>query len=341
MAYQYIDREECIGDSLVKINTNTANLDSAVIDINTQLGTLYSNIANIRLSYSSTTPVPTTDILNATTLFIHPYRGNIISLYNTTTNTWIRYTYNDVLPFSIATLNANTNYDVYLSITNNVFAVNFVAWSSSVVGAIPPTRTYKDGVVVNPIDFSQRFVGCLRTTSAGRSEQSFGSVVAGGSSPKQFLWNAQNRVPTTVRNFDNGNWSVQSPAGGSTGWLRVNQTGPGGGFNNKLSFISGDQLTVDVSSTIHFQMNRADAAAYQLLSVNNDITPIYTGYGILGSENAGLPNSSTYSELKQTLTGYNYVQMFELYYTNGYVQAIGDAGHGNLQLTGFIASLES
>ena len=341
MAYQYIDREECIGDSLVKINTNTANLDSAVIDINTQLGTLYSNIANIRLSYSSSNPVPTTNILDATTLYIHPYKGNIISLYNTTSNIWVRYTNNDILPFSIAALNANSNYDIYLSYTGANFSVNFIAWSNNSAGAVPPTRTYKDGVAVNPTDFSQRFVGCLRTTNAGRSEQSFGATTAGGSSPKQYLWNAQNRVPVTVRNFDNGIWSVRGPAGGNTGWLRVNQTGPGSGYNNRLSFITGEQTTVNVSSTIHFQMTRGDIAAYQLLSVNNDTTPNYVGYGILGSENAGLPNSSTYSELKQTLTGYNYVQMFELYYTNGYTQPVGETGHGNLQFTGFVANLEA
>lgn len=39
MAYEFIDREECIGDSLYKINNNSANFDSRINTLNTNLVT--------------------------------------------------------------------------------------------------------------------------------------------------------------------------------------------------------------------------------------------------------------------------------------------------------------
>jgi hypothetical protein len=337
MASVYIDREECIGDSLVKLNSNFAGLDTDVLGLVNLTGVLASNI---RISLDSNNPVVTSDIKNATTLYVHPYKGSSVSIYNTQLSKWVRYTFTKTSA-SLSNLTSDAIYDVYLEYTNSNFLVSFDPWPSSAVGSAPPTRTYLNGIPVKSSNYAQRFIGCIRTTVIGQSEQSFGGVVAGGASPKQLVWNAQNRVPVTVRNFDNGTWSVQSPANGNTGWLRVNQTGPGNGTNNRLTFITGEQTVVDISSSIHFQMSRADMAAYQVLSVNNDVTPNYSGYGIISSENAGLSNSSTYSELKHAFNGYNFVQMFELYYTSGYVQTISEPSHGALQMVGFIASLEN
>jgi len=39
MAYEFIDREECIGDSLFKINNNSVNFDSRINTLNTNLNT--------------------------------------------------------------------------------------------------------------------------------------------------------------------------------------------------------------------------------------------------------------------------------------------------------------
>jgi hypothetical protein len=113
-------------------------------------------------------------------------------------------------------------------------------------------------------------------------------------------------------------------------------------FKFLTAFITGVQTTIDMSSSIHFQVSNSNIAAYQMLSINNDTgSPTYENYGILGSENSGLANSSTYAELKQTLIGYNFIQMFELYYTAGVTYQIGESGHGNLHFSGFISSLEN
>jgi hypothetical protein len=336
----YIDREECIGDSLVKLNSNFSGLDTDVLGLVNLTGILASNI---RISLDPSTPVVTSDIKNATVLYVHPYKGNTVSIYNTQLSKWLTYTLNAPIAASLSTLTADITYDVFLGYVNGNFSVTFDPWPVNNIGSQPPARTYVNGIAVKSNDASRRLIGCIRATATGQSEQSFGGVAAGGTSPKQFVWNAQNRLPVAVRSFDNGAWSVQSPAGPpyNTGWLRVNSTGPGFGNNNRFTFITGEQTVVDVSSSIHFQMTRTDMAAYQILSVNNDVTPNYVGYGIISSENAGLANSGTYSELKHAFNGYNFIQMFELYYTSGFSQPIGDTGHGNLQMTGLIASLEN
>jgi microcystin-dependent protein len=61
MAYEYIDREECIGDSLYKINNNSFIFDSKITEMNTLLATLSSAILSHvgKVSYFPSTVAPT------------------------------------------------------------------------------------------------------------------------------------------------------------------------------------------------------------------------------------------------------------------------------------------
>jgi len=47
MSFEFIDREECIGDSLIKINTNAANFNTRINDLLSLINTLSSNMQNI------------------------------------------------------------------------------------------------------------------------------------------------------------------------------------------------------------------------------------------------------------------------------------------------------
>lgn len=259
MACNYVNiitDNECIGDSLVKINSNFTNLNTGVCDLNTlydNIGTTFaSSLAQIRLSTTSGSPIITNDTKNVSVIYLHPFNGNAIGLFNTTLNRWEIKNIPSVLPFTLSSLGPNTNYDIYLYQENGVFKLDFTQWSSNTRGSKGPFRFLKDGARVKSSDYSRRFIGCLRTVLAGQTEVSFGrGWVAGGSHPKFFLWNAYNRVPAAFSIFDNETWNVTGPGNGA-----ANNNGPFSNFgyrnstrdgtDYRVSFISGDPTQLNL-----------------------------------------------------------------------------------------------
>ena len=89
---------DCIGDCYEPINNSLDNLDTAVQDLDTEVQSVSGNVTellggihnimNIRMSLSDTTAITTTDIKNATNLYIHPYNGEVVSLWSTTRSRW-------------------------------------------------------------------------------------------------------------------------------------------------------------------------------------------------------------------------------------------------------------
>ena len=115
-----INENECIGDSLTTINANFSALDVAACNlaglndiVNSLLGSI-SSLMNIRISLSNSSPIITTDITNTANIYIHPYNGSVVSLWNTTLNKWELKQFTSILPVGLAGLASNTNYDVYL-----------------------------------------------------------------------------------------------------------------------------------------------------------------------------------------------------------------------------------
>jgi hypothetical protein len=277
-----IPGSECIGESRVRINSNFAALESISCDLSSlatslsgDLGTLFAccvearqsvssvarTLAQIRISPSSTQPVVVEDRLNVTTVYVHPYNGNTVGMFNTSTNRWDPVPVTSVLSTSLSSLGANTNYDVYLSYDGTVFSVGFEAWSTSFVSAsagVPaPTYTYLDGVRCKPDGaYYKRLIGCLRTTStAGQTEISFGRKwVLNGSHPKFYIWNAQNKVSGAFSIYDGATWAI---AGAGYGTASTNgpfsnfgyRNGTTQGTGNRISFITGDTQTIEMNQS--------------------------------------------------------------------------------------------
>lgn len=241
-----IERTECIGNSLQKINSNFSNVDNGLCELTTAVNELIASLQllggsspsliGIRLSLDPTTAAPTSDIKNASMLYVHPYKGNIVTLWNPSTTKWDVYQISSTLSFPLNCPNANRNYDIYLYRENDQFKVEFVEWAGGAAGSEPgsglPSRAYRDGTAVKVNEPQKRLVGCLRTTGINQSEQSFGTIDFGGSHPKQFLWNAQNIIPVSVQNFDSGSWSYPD-----AGWTITTPAGRRPGSTNPLDLL--------------------------------------------------------------------------------------------------------
>lgn len=172
------------------------------------------NITNFRLSIASSPSSEDIPTGSSTQIFLHPWDGNEVALY--LTNRWyvVKFATSPTPSFSLAGLTAATTYDIYLynsgSIASPVLAMEFNPWTSE-------TRTNQqrgniDGVVVKAGDPTRRFVGVLRTTSAGTSEITTGGLYGGdGAStstfPRIYLANYYNTLSVRAYYFFGVGWN--------------------------------------------------------------------------------------------------------------------------------------
>ena len=182
------------------------------------LGDAVKSVVNLRISLSSSSAVPSGNQLNATSIYVHPYNGNELALYNevipglAASTRWQVVRFSGVQTFSLAAANAaNTNYDIYIynngTTLSPSLAVEYVAWQNDTT---PPTRGTQDGVTVRSGNPSRRLIGVVRTTSAGTSTIDLGGVITGANSanyPRVYLANLFNLYDARAVYFFGSSWN--------------------------------------------------------------------------------------------------------------------------------------
>jgi len=314
------------GDSLSALGTAVNTLSSELKIVS---NAALPGIMNVRLSLDPNTPTPTVSLTgsNASILYVHPYKGDTVTLYDNSLSAWQAYSFNTALGVSLNGIcnEANVSYDIYLSIKDDAFKVTSRSWTNQNPGAndftLPTETNFIDGIPLHPTDNSQRLIGSLRTTSAGVSEYNFGNTASlgmSGSHPKFFVWNMYNREPVPFSILDN--------RGVNQGWTtttlgqNASADGPfekfGGTIDNKVSFISREPVTLNLNST-HYVQSASLSAYYFAYSLNletptvsqliNNLPgiPIYEG-----SPNHPVSHSSSL----RILPGYNYIQLVSMTY---------------------------
>jgi len=177
------------------------------------LGDSVKNVVNLRLSLSSTSAVPSSD-QSGSTLYVHPWNGNEIALYEPSGlyPRWyvLKFDTITIPSFSLSSLAANTLYDIYLynsgTLLTPVLAADFSPWVND---STPPSRGYKDGIPHKSGEAGKRLVGVIRTTTAGNSTISLGGVVSGSGSsgfPKVYLANLYNLYDARAVYFFGDSW---------------------------------------------------------------------------------------------------------------------------------------
>lgn len=360
---QIINRTDCIGNSLVTINNNFKNLDIATCDLDNRVIQIQNNIGGaspmlcgFRLSLDPNTPVPTSNRTGsfASSLYLHPYNGNLFSLYNTVLNKWDSFHLTGVASAPLAGLAADTNYDIYLYGNGSGSAsLEFVAWTNNNPAGAPPVRAFRDNVIVKPGSADRRFVGCLRTVAAGQSEQSFMGYSNGGFHAKQYLWNAQSKILTMSSGFDLEQYTVTGPApGGDTSFRRVNaSTASNGGKNNRFSFIAGDTTGVDIVGQVYpyYAGSVTQIITHCVFGINEETDP-YTltvgNYSQLLGETRGSQAICRAHFKGNFNAGYHYAQLFERVQTGATGTTVtmnrhvaGSGNDINSNKTGVMASL--
>ena len=271
-----------------------------------------------RLSLTSGTPVTTADVTGAGTVYLSPYKGEVIMLY--TGSAWEAYNLNAVLSISVPAT-TTTPFDIFLDYNGGTPALAVTNWTNDTTRAT--ALTTQDGVYVQSGNTDWKYLGTGRTTgSSGECEDSESS---------RLLWNYYNRVPRWLEAHDTTDtWTYTTAT-----WRAKNNSTTVGGTRVEIligvleplveAFGTSQILTGSTpyfSSGIGIDSTSADSAQMNGAVVSpagraNDVA-VYRGYPAVG---------------------YHYIQQLEISQAVDTTTWYGDGGQSFFQ-TGMVAVLE-
>ncbi len=148
-------------------------------------GTDIYGVCNGRLTLTSGTPVTTSDVTAATTIYFTPYKGNQIGLYSGAT--WNLFAFSEI-SLSLSGYTADKNYDIWVYNNSGTVTLDSTVWTNDTTRAT--ALTTQDGVYVKSGATTRRYLGTIRITgTTGQCEDS---------ENKRYVWNYYNR---TVRSL--------------------------------------------------------------------------------------------------------------------------------------------
>lgn len=206
------------------VATGTISTDS--VQINGQSVCLASQapIFQARLTLTSGTPVTTADVTAAGTIYLTPYKGNGIALFD-----GVRWRLFNLTEISLALTATNAKpYDVFVYDNAGTPTLETLVWTNDTTRAT--ALTTQDGVLVKTGATTRRYVGTFYASDTDKTEDS---------AAKRFLWNYYNRVDRRMAVLE----ATATWAGGA-GWRQANSAA-----TNQLAFVRGvdeDIVTAEV-----------------------------------------------------------------------------------------------
>lgn len=287
--------------------TNLLNIDGTtvdLIDINSGIEAFKAQISQGRLTLTSNTPVLSSNVTNATTLYYTPYTGSQISIWDG--SKWSVRTFTE-RSLSLSGLAANTNFDVFLYDNAGTLTLEAVAWSNS--GAGTSTRasalSFLNGVRVKDSD-KRKYLGSFRTTATiGQTE-----FVNNNLPSSLLLKNEFNRIPIVL--FQNEGITVHSYS--STTVRNYNNS-----VNYRFNLVCIDNETIDYSLSASFNND---------LQVYVSISNVTWNSGYWGLINSNPTYTRGLASLSTTLSGFQTFQVIE----SGNGVTTGNSGYLNAYL---------
>jgi hypothetical protein len=189
---------------------NSAGFNTAI------LGDPLPKVAQGRLTLTSNTPVTTSDVIGATTIYYTPYVGNCFAHY--TGFAWVTIPFTQ-LSLSLSGLTANRPYDVFVNYNSGSPQLVVLAWASDTASAT--ALVYQDGVLLRSGTLTHRYVGTFYATGATTAEDSVAN---------RYVWNMYNRCARPMLRRDaTASWTYSTAA-----FRQAN-----GSTANQLNFVIG------------------------------------------------------------------------------------------------------
>lgn len=179
-----------------------------------------------RLSLTSATPVTTGDV-NSGTIYLVPYKGSKIGLWNGT-----RWKLHDLsAEISLAlTATQDKNYDVWVYDNAGTLTLETTEWTNDTTRAT--ALAFQDGVYCKTGVLTRRYVGTFRAHAANTTTDS---------SAKRFVWNYYNRAPRLMeKTINTATWDYTTAT-----WRQMEASA-----SNQVAWVLG----IAVEELLHFQL---------------------------------------------------------------------------------------
>jgi len=124
------------------------------------------NVFQARLSLSETEPFARD--ITSSNLYLHPYNGNTIWLYNTTDTRWEPSKLSGTVSLALSGLTVALPYDVYVYDNSGTLTLELTEWTDRDTRATSIVR--QDGVPVKTGELNKRFIGVLVPRTATTCE---------------------------------------------------------------------------------------------------------------------------------------------------------------------------
>ena len=149
-----------------------------------------------RLTLTSGTPVTTSDVTGATSIYYTPYVSNVISLW--TGARWQPVEFSEYT-LALGTLSSGKPYDVFAYLSSGALACEVLVWTNDTTRAT--AITIQDGRYCKSGDKTRLYLGTFYTTATTTTEDS---------AAKRYLFNAYNRVQKNTFSAEGTSHAIQS-----------------------------------------------------------------------------------------------------------------------------------
>ena len=273
-----------------------------------------------RCTLTTATPVTTSDVPAATTLYYALYGGNQITLYDGSAR-WVQMSFTEL---SIA-VPASTNqmYDVFVDYTAGTPALEAVAWTNDTTRATE--LALQNGVYVQTADTDSLYVCSFRTTGvSGQTEDSLA---------KRFVWNYYNRRIRPMRVLEaTDTWTYHTST--------IRQAN--GSAANQLAFVVG-VAEVPLKAMVQVSVNNGASNQIVQIGIGLDTTSAFTSGGLrpkveTQAANIDVPLVATLETFPAA--GYHFASWNEYGGGSATTTWNGDNGDATLYQSGIVGSIE-
>lgn len=267
-----------------------------------------------RLSVVTATPVPTTDQVAKSTVYLTPTTSGQIALY---TGVYWKPCITAEVSIALSGLTSGKNYDVFAY--NNAGTVTLelsAAWTNDTTRA--DARALQDGVLVKSADHTRRYIGTIRATGVTTTEDS---------AAKRFVWNAYNPARRHLKTTDTtGSW-----AGAAAAWRQTRGTAA-----NCFEYVCGDAVMIEVIAQLLSQGSGSGAACSTGIGIDVTATNSADLFGKT-TEVAGVGSDAAVANYRGSpAAGYHKVNWLE--YGNNTVTFFGQTS--DFSQSGMIGSVQ-
>jgi hypothetical protein len=279
--------------------TNPLSLsDCSLLDVTLDLGTNITlsrnsssavatalqdiSLAQGRLTLTSGTPITTSDVTGASTIYFTPFRGNQIALWNGTI--WQAQNFSE-LSLALSGLTSGLPYDVFIYNNSGTLTLEAVAWTSS--SARATALTTQNGIYVKSGSTSHRYLGTFITTGATTTEDSYAN---------RYVWNYYNRAKKWGSYADATSHTYSTNA-----WRQWNANA-----NAKLNFVVG-VIEETINASVVMWGSASSATGYFGIGVNSTSTASATFGEVVAATSTSVTSGTGGSLEAYPALGKNYI----------------------------------